>query len=85
MLSHVKSVAGNLSKNEDAKAVGVIAAASSAAAGMGSITVATVTSAAPGILGAVGLTTTTVVALPAAGVVAVAGLTALGVKKVFFD
>ena len=52
---------------------------------MGSITVATVTSAAPGILGAVGLTTTTVVALPAAGVVAVAGLTALGVKKVFFD
>jgi hypothetical protein len=67
--------------NEDVLAVGSIAAASSAAASLGSITVATVTSAVPGILGWVGLTTTTVVALPAAGIVAGAGLVGYGVYK----
>jgi hypothetical protein len=69
---------------DDTKTVGAIVAASSAA-GLGSVTVATLTSTAPGILGVLGFTTTTVVALPAAGIVAVAGLTAFGVKKVFFD
>jgi hypothetical protein len=71
--------------NEDSKTLGAIAAASSAAAGLGSITVATVTTTAPGILGIIGFTTTSVVALPAAGIVAGVGLAAFGVKKVFFD
>lgn len=71
----------NATLNEDVLAVSSIAAASSAAASLGSITVATVTSAVPGILGWVGLTTTTVVALPAAGIVAGAGLVGYGVYK----
>jgi hypothetical protein len=70
---------------EDSNAMRAILATSSAAAGLGSITVATVTSTAPGILGVLGFTTTTVVALPVAGIVATAGIGAFVVKKVFFD
>jgi hypothetical protein len=70
----------------DAKAIGSILAASSAAAGSGSITVATLSSTAPaaGIAGWFGLTTTvvTTVALPVAGVVAVGGLLGYGFFKV---
>jgi hypothetical protein len=71
--------------SDDSKTVSAIVTASSAAASLGSITVATFTSTAPGILGVLGFTTTTVVALPAAGIIAAAGLAAFGVKKVFFD
>jgi hypothetical protein len=78
---HPKTFVENVTQNEDVVAVGSIAAVSSAAASLGSITVATVTSAAPGILGWVGLTTTTVVALPAAGIVAGAGLVGYGIYK----
>jgi hypothetical protein len=78
---HPKTFVENVTQNEDVVAVGSIAAVSSAAASLGSLTVATVTSAAPGILGWVGLTTTTVVALPAAGIVAGAGLVGYGIYK----
>ena len=64
----------------DAKAVAAILT-SSAAAGTGSISVATITSSAPGLLGVIGFTTTTTVALPVAGVVAVAGLVGYGLYK----
>jgi hypothetical protein len=67
---------------DDAKIIGGIVTAAASSAGAGSITVATVTSSAPGILGAIGLTTTTTVALPVAGIVATAGLAAYGVFKV---
>lgn len=69
--------------HEDSAILGAITAASSTVAGLGSVTVATVTSTAPGILGVLAFTTTTAVALPAAGIVAVAGLAAYGVKKVW--
>ncbi|MEZ2303971.1 MAG: hypothetical protein ACBR13_19575 [Microcoleus sp.] len=65
---------------DDLKMVGAITSAA-AATGTGSVTIATITSSAPGILGAIGFTTTTTVALPVAGVVAVAGLVAFGVYK----
>ena len=61
----------------ETKAIGAILT-SAAAAGTGSISVATITSSAPGILGAIGFTTTTTVALPVAGVVAAAGLVGYG-------
>jgi hypothetical protein len=48
---HPKTFVENVTQNEDVVAVGSIAAVSSAAASLGSLTVATVTSAAPGILG----------------------------------
>lgn len=50
-------------------------------AGSGTVTVATLTTPAPGILGLVGLTTTTTVTLPVAGIVATAGLVGYGVYK----
>ncbi|GJD20669.1 hypothetical protein RIVM261_056250 [Rivularia sp. IAM M-261] len=65
---------------DDAKALGTIAA-SAGAAGAGSITVATITSSAPGILGVLGFITTTAVTLPIAGVVAAAGLVGYGLYK----
>jgi len=65
---------------DDLKMVGAITSAA-AATGTGSVTIATITSSAPGILGAIGFTTTTTVALPVAGVVAVAGLVGFGVYK----
>lgn len=65
---------------DDLKVVGAITSAA-AATGSGTITVATVTSPAAGILGVVGFTTTTTVALPVAGVVAVAGLVGFGLYK----
>ncbi|MEG3910497.1 hypothetical protein QT979_21380 [Microcoleus sp. w2-18bC1] len=65
---------------DDLKIVGAITSAA-AATGTGSVTIATITSSAPGILGVIGFTTTTTVALPVAGVVAVAGLVAFGVFK----
>ena len=52
-----------------------------AAFGTGSVTVATITSSAPGILGVIGFTTTTIVTLPVAGVAAVAALVGFGVYK----
>lgn len=64
----------------DVKALGAIAATASAA-GTGSITVATITSTAPGILGVLGFTTTTTVALPVAGLVAAGGLLGFGFCK----
>lgn len=65
---------------DDLKIVGAITSAA-AATGSGTITVATVTSPAAGILGAIGLTTTTTVVLPVAGVVAAAGLVGFGLYK----
>jgi hypothetical protein len=65
---------------DDAKALGAIAATASAT-GAGSVTVATITTSAPGIMGALGITTTTVVALPVAGVVAAGGLLFYGAYK----
>ena len=65
---------------DDAKALGAIAATASVA-GTGSVTVATITSTAPGILGVLGFTTTTAVALPVAGIVAAGGLFGFGAYK----
>jgi len=65
---------------DDLKIVGAITSAA-AATGTGSVTIATVTSSAPGILGVLGFTTTTTVALPVAGIVAAAGLVAFGAYK----
>lgn len=65
---------------DDLKVVGAITSAA-AATGTGSVTIATVTSSAPGILGVLGFTTTTTVALPVAGVVAAAGLVGFGIYK----
>jgi hypothetical protein len=82
MLKFLKAAVHNLSENDDLKALGGIAAASTAAAAvLGEITVATTTVAAPGILGVIGLTTTAPVVVPAASIVAVAGLVTFGVKK----
>jgi hypothetical protein len=64
----------------DLKVVSAITSAATAT-GMGSVTIATVTSPAPGILGVLGLTTTTTVALPVAGIVAAAGLVGFGIYK----
>lgn len=66
---------------DDVKAIGAIVSTTASVAGTGSITVATITAPASGILGAIGLTTTTTVALPVAGVVAVAGLVGYGIYK----
>ena len=52
-------------------------------AGTGSVTVASITAPAPGILGAVGLTTTTTVASPVAGIVGAACLLGYGAYKGF--
>ena len=65
---------------DDLKIVGAITSAA-AATGTGSVTLATITSSAPGVLGVLGFTTTTTVALPVAGIVAVAGLAWYGVHK----
>ena len=65
---------------DDLKIVGAITSAA-AATGTGSVTIATVTSSVPGILGVLGFTTTTTVALPVAGIVAAAGLVGLGLYK----
>lgn len=65
---------------DDLKVVGAITSAA-AATGTGSVTIATVTSSAPGILGVLGFTTTTTVALPVAGIVAAAGLVGFGIYK----
>lgn len=65
---------------DDFKIVGAITSAA-AASGMGSVTVATVTSSAPGILGVLGFTTTATVALPVAGILAAAGLVGFGIYK----
>jgi hypothetical protein len=68
---------------DDIKAIGAIATAvgTSAGAGAGAISIATITSSAPGILGVIGFTTTTTVALSITGVVAVAGLVGYGLYK----
>lgn len=66
----------------ETKAISTIAT-TAAAAGTGTITIATYTTAAPGILGAIGFTTTATVAVPVAGVIAVGGLFAYGAMKVF--
>ena len=65
---------------DDLKVVGAITGAA-VATGTGSVTVATLTSSAPGILGVLGFTTTTTVALPVAGIVATSGLVGYGVYK----
>jgi hypothetical protein len=64
----------------DVNALATIAGTASAA-GTGSVTVATITSTAPGILGVLGFTTTTTVALPVAGLVAAGGLLGFGFCK----
>lgn len=63
----------------DQKAIAGLGAA--AAAIPGSVTVATVTAPAPGILGVIGLTTTTAVTLPVAGVVVVGAALGYGICK----
>lgn len=65
---------------DEVTAIGAITASASAA-GASSITLATFTSTAPGIMGALGFTTTTVVAVPVAGVVAAGGLLCYGAYK----
>ncbi|MBF2056948.1 MAG: hypothetical protein IGQ45_06935 [Cyanobacterium sp. T60_A2020_053] len=65
---------------DEAKTVGAIVTGAGLA-GTGSITVATITAPASGLLGVIGLTTTTTVALPIAGVVGVAGLIGYGIYK----
>ena|GEM_PF-2380106 len=65
---------------DNLKIVGAITSAA-AATGTGSVTIATVTSSASGILGVLGFTTTTTVALPVAGILAAAGLVAFGAYK----
>ncbi len=68
-------------ENTEVKAVGAIATTIASTAGAGSITVATLTTSAPGILGAIGLTTTTTVALPIAGVIGASALLGYGIYK----
>jgi len=84
MLEHHKDSAEQIFQTEDLKVLGALAGSSSAvaAAHLGSITVATITSAAPGIAGWLGFTATTVVALPVAGVVAAGGILGYGGYKV---
>jgi hypothetical protein len=84
MLVHEKGSVERIFQTEDLEALGTIAGISSAAAAahLGSITVATITAAAPGIAGWVGMTATTVVALPVAGVVAAGGILGYGGYKV---
>ncbi|MEB3356952.1 MAG: hypothetical protein VKK04_09515 [Synechococcales bacterium] len=65
---------------DDMKIVSAITGAA-AVTGTSSVTVATITSSAPGILGVLGFTTTTTVALPVAGIVATAGLVGYGIYK----
>jgi hypothetical protein len=84
MAEHGKGSAENIFQIKDLKALGAITgfASTAAAAHLGSITVATMTSAAPGIAGWLGFTATSVVALPVAGVVTAGGLLAYGGYKV---
>jgi len=79
-----KGSAEKIFQVEDLETLGAIAGFSSAAvaAHLGSITVATMTSAAPGIAGLLGFTTTAVVALPVAGVVTAGGILGYGGYKV---
>jgi len=78
-----KGSAQKIFQVEDLETLGAIAGFSSAAAAhLGSITVATMTSAAPGIAGLLGFTTTAVVALPVAGVVTAGGILGYGGYKV---
>ena len=67
--------------NGEITAVGAIATTIASSTGVGSITVATLTTSAPGILGAIGLTTTTAVTLPVAGIFGVSALVGYGVYK----
>ncbi|MEA5472098.1 hypothetical protein [Spirulina sp. 06S082] len=66
---------------DDVKVAGAITGGAASLVGAGSVTIATITAPAPGILGVIGLTTTTTVALPVAGVVAAAGLVGFGIYK----
>jgi len=68
-------------ENAEITAIGSVATTIASTAGAGSITVATVTTSAPGILGAIGLTTTTTVALPVAGIIGASALLGYGVYK----
>lgn len=68
-------------ENVEVTAVGAIATTVASTAGAGSITVATLTTSAPGILGAIGLTTTTTVALPVAGIIGASALLGYGVYQ----
>ena len=68
-------------ENSEITAVGAIATTVASSAGLGSITVATLTTSAPGILGAIGLTTTTAVTLPITGIVGASALVGYGVYK----
>ena len=68
-------------ENADLKAVGAIATTVASSAGLGSITVATLTTSAPRILGAIGLTSTTAVTLPVTGIVGASALLGFGVYK----
>jgi hypothetical protein len=82
VVENTKTADNNIFKNEDVQAIAAIAGASSASAGLGSITVLTTTTTAHGILALLGAGTTTVVALPVAGIVAASGLIAYGGYKV---
>ena len=66
---------------DDAKTIGALAATVASSAGAGSVTVATITAPAPGILGVIGLTTNTTVALPIVGVACVTVVAGYGVYK----
>jgi hypothetical protein len=66
---------------DDMSAITGIVTAAGTSVGAGAISVATITSPVPGILGVIGFTTTTTVALPIAGIVGVAGLVGYGIWK----
>ena len=68
-------------ENNEITAVGAIATTVASSTGAESITVATLTTSAPGIFGAIGLTTTTTVTLPIAGVVGVSALVGSRIYK----
>lgn len=66
---------------DDLAKAAITATAGTAATTGGTVTLATITSSAPGILGAIGFTTTTTIALPIAGVIAVSGAVGYGLYK----
>jgi hypothetical protein len=81
-LESAKTSDTDIFNNKDVQAIAAIAGASSASAGLGSITLLTTTTTAHGLLALLGAGTTTVVALPVAGLVAASGLIAYGGYKV---
>lgn len=66
---------------DDLVKAAAVTGSAAAAGGGGTVTVATITSSAPGLLGALGFTTTTTIALPLVGVAVVSGAVGYGLYK----